>query len=160
MYKSSLCIRTYLFTGERVQYLSLASSPPRPLLFSQTYHNVQKEEIPRWANRKVSNASNLTTKLLTPSSILILKLRRNVHSLHYMRRIRQLKLGRLRINGGLPRTRPTFLRRALPPCCCCCYCRPVTIWQVIIDWMIMSLITRRAAKRWWAKGSEEFGREG
>lgn len=63
---SSLCSRTYLFTGERVQYLSLAPSPPRPLLFSQTYHNVQKEEIPRWANRKISNASNLTTKLLTP----------------------------------------------------------------------------------------------
>lgn len=44
----------------------LAPSPPRPLLFSQTYHNVQKEEIPSWANRKISNASNLTTKLLTP----------------------------------------------------------------------------------------------
>ena len=63
LFVSSLCTRTYLFTGERVQYLSLAPSPPP---FLQTYHNVQKEEIPRWADRKISNASNLTTKLLTP----------------------------------------------------------------------------------------------
>ena len=73
-----------------------------------------------------------------------------------MRRIGQLKLGRLRIiiiNSGLPRTRPTFLRRGAlpPPYPLKYYCRSVTIRQVIIidvDGMIMSLITRRgAAKR-------------
>lgn len=75
-----------------------------------------------------------------------------------MRRIRQLKLGGLRINNGPSYTRQTFLRRVLPPCCY--YCPPVTIRQVIVDRMIMSLITGQAAKWWWAKGSEEFRREG